>query len=125
MCTNEHNFCTCSSYLNFFFDVNNVKLYCETSFHLDILLTNVFFRYSLQRCSIKKLFLKISQNSQENTVCLSLFVNKVAGLRPATLLKKDSGTGDFVKFLRAPFLQNTSGRLLPIPLLRPIGNTEL
>ena len=65
-----------------------LKLYCETSFHLDILLTNAFFRHSLQRCSIKKLFLKISQNSQENTMCLSLFVNKVAGRRPATLSKK-------------------------------------
>ena len=58
-------------------------------------------------------------------MCLSLFVNKVAGRRPATLSKKDSGTGDFVKFLRTPFLQNTSGRLLLILLLRPIGNTEL
>ena len=58
-------------------------------------------------------------------MCLSLFVNKVAGLRPVTLFKKDSGTGDFVKFLRTPFLQNTSGRLLLFFLLRPIGNTEL
>ena len=33
----------------------------------------------------KKLFLEISQNSQ---LCQSLFFNKVAGLRPATLLKK-------------------------------------
>ena len=28
-------------------------------------------------------------------LCQSLFFNKVAGLRPATLLKKDSGTGVF------------------------------
>ena len=34
----------------------------------------------------EKIFLEISQNSQENT-CASLFFNKVAGLRPATLLK--------------------------------------
>ena len=33
-------------------------------------------------------------------------------LRPATLLKRDSGTGAFAKFLRTSFLQNTSGRLL-------------
>ena len=38
------------------------------------------------RCSVKKVFLEISQNSQKNT-CASLFFNKVAG-RPATLLKK-------------------------------------
>ena len=41
-----------------------------------------------QRCSVKKVFLEISQNSQENN-CQSLFFNKVAGLRSAgTLLKK-------------------------------------
>ena len=49
---------------------------------------------------VKKVFLEISQNSQENTCTRvsfliklqawgqSLFFNKVAGLRPATLLKK-------------------------------------
>ena len=49
----------------------------------------------------------------------SFFVNKVAGLRPATLLKKRlwhrSFPVNFVKFLRTvrtAFLQNTSGRLL-------------
>ena len=41
-------------------------------------------------------------------LCQSLLFNKVAGLRPATLLKtRDSGTDDFstnfVKFLRTPF----------------------
>ena len=41
----------------------------------------------VQRCSVKKLFLEISQNSQENT-CSRAFFNKVTGLRPATLLKK-------------------------------------
>ena len=33
-------------------------------------------------------------------------------LRPATLLKKRCFPVNFAKFLRAPFLQNTSGRLL-------------
>ena len=42
----------------------------------------------VQRCSVKKLFLEISQNSQEIRLCQSLFFNKVEGLRPATLLKK-------------------------------------
>ena len=45
----------------------------------------------------------------------SLF-NKVAGLMPATLLKKRLWHSCFlvhvVKFLRTPFSQNTSGRLL-------------
>ena len=40
----------------------------------------------------EKVFLETLQNSQENT-CTSLFFKKVAGLRPATLLKKESGTG--------------------------------
>ena len=39
------------------------------------------------RCSVKKVFLEILQNSQEN-VCQSLIFNKVAGLRPANLVKK-------------------------------------
>ena len=34
----------------------------------------------------EKIFLEISQNSQEST-CATVFFNKVAGLRPATLLK--------------------------------------
>ena len=45
----------------------------------------------------------------------SLFFNKVADLRPATLLKKlwhRCFSVNFVKFLRTPFLQNNSGRLL-------------
>ena len=49
--------------------------------------------------------------------CHSLFVNKVAGLRAATLLKKKLWHRfpvDFAKFLRIPYLQNTSGRLLLI-----------
>ena len=45
-------------------------------------------RVSHQRCSMKKLFLKILQYSQEN------LSNKVAG-RPVTLLKRDSNTDVF------------------------------
>ena len=44
-------------------------------------------------------------------LCQSLFFNKVAGLRPATLLKKRLCQRcfpmNFMKFLRTPFLQNT------------------
>ena len=41
-----------------------------------------------QRYSVKQVFLEISQNSQENTCTRVCFFNKVAALRPATLLKK-------------------------------------
>ena len=41
-----------------------------------------------QRSFVKKVLLEISQNSQENTCARVCFLNKVAGLRLATLLKK-------------------------------------
>ena len=45
-------------------------------------------------------------------LCQSLFFNKVAGLRSATLLKKRLWHRcfpvNFAKFLRTPFLHNTS-----------------
>ena len=52
-----------------------------------------FSRSSHGRCSVKNVFLEIhknSQNSQEKhlSLCQSLFLNNVAGLRPETLLKK-------------------------------------
>ena len=47
---------------------------------------------SHRRCSVEKVFLKISQNSQENTCA--------------------PDSGNFAKFLRTPFLQNNSGQLL-------------
>ena len=53
----------------------------------------VLLRSSYNSYSIKKAFLKISQNSQEST--FDFFFNKVVGLRPAILLKRDSGTGVF------------------------------
>ena len=56
-------------------------------------------------CSVKKVFLKILHNSMEVPVPESLF-NKVAGLRPAMLLKKRSWHRwfpvNFAKFLRIP-----------------------
>ena len=77
-----------------------------------------------KRCSWK--FHKIHKKTPVNArvsffnkvagLCQSLFFNKVAGLRPATLFKKRLWRRcfpvNFVKFLRTPFLQNTSGRLL-------------
>ena len=61
-------------------------------------------------------------------LCQSLFFNKVAGLRPATLLKKRLWYRcfpvNFAKFLGTPFLQSTSGRLLLCfhSLLWKLGN---
>ena len=66
---------------------------------------------------MKKTFLEISQNSQEN-ICVILR----HGQRAATLLKKKLWHWrfpvNFAKFLRTPFLQNTSGRLLPSEIIR-------
>ena len=49
-------------------------------------------------------------------LCQSLIFNKVAGLRPATLLRKRLWCRclpvNFAKLLRTAFLQNTSKRLL-------------
>ena len=61
-------------------------------------------RSSHRRCSIKNVFLKISQNSQGN-ICarVSSFLTKLQAM-----------------YLRTSFLQNTYGRLL---LYRNIGNT--
>ena len=79
---------------------------------------NDLSRSSYRSCSVKKVFLEVSRNSQENTCPESLFnkVNNNKGLRPATLLKKRlfhrCFPVNFAKFLRTPFLQNTSGRLL-------------
>ena len=47
-----------------------------------------FIEAVVQMCPVKKVFLEISQNSQENT-CASLFSNKVAGLA-CNLIKKEA-----------------------------------
>ena len=69
-----------------------------------------------QRCSIRKGVLKNFAKFTGKHLCQSLFFNKVAGVKPATLLKKRLWHRcfpvNFAKFLRTPFLQNTSGRLL-------------
>ena len=70
----------------------------------------------------KQLFLKIHRIQGETPVPEPL-LKKVAGIRPATLLKNRlchrCFPVSFVKFLRTPFLQNIAGRLLlqnvPLP----------
>ena len=53
------------------------------------------FINNLSEMSTKSMLLKISQNSQETPMSESFF-NKVAGCRPATLLKRESGAGVFM-----------------------------
>ena len=71
-----------------------------------------FYKSNHRRCSIKKLFLKISQNSQENTCARVSFLVKLE----STLLKKRLWHWcfpvNFAKFFRTPFLRNTSALLL-------------
>ena len=43
----------------------------------------------VQRCSVKKVFLEISQNSQENTSARVSFLNKVAGTT-CNFIKKET-----------------------------------
>ena len=68
---------------------------------------SITLRTSRLEVFCKKVFLKILQLSQENTLCQGLFLNKDAGLSPATLLKKRlwhrSFPVKFAKFLRTTF----------------------
>ena len=58
-----------------------------------------FLEVVIRRCSVKKVSLEILQNSQKNAVPESLFY-KVAGLRPAPLLKKRLWHRCFLGILR-------------------------
>ena len=53
------------------------------------------FRSSRRRCSVRKSVLRNFTKFTGKHLCQSPFFNKVAGLTPATLLKKNSGTGVF------------------------------
>ena len=64
-------------------------------------------RSSPQRCSMKKVVLRNFAKFTGKHLCQSFFFNKVAGLRPATSLKKRLWHRcfpvNFVKFLRTTF----------------------
>ena len=91
-----------------------------TPFLLELQSTCAFLiwldRSNHQRCSVRKAVLRNFTKFTRRHLCQILFFNKVAGLRSATLLKKRLWHGcflvNFMKFLRAPLLQNTPGRLL-------------
>ena len=69
------------------------------------------YRSSHRRCSIKKGVLKNLAKFTGKHLCQSLFFNKVAGLRPATSLKKrlwhTCFSVNFAKFLRTLFFYRT------------------
>ena len=73
-------------------------------------------RSSHGRCSVRKGVLRNFEKLTGKHLRQSLLFDKFAGQRPATLLKKRVWQRrfpmNFAKFLRTPFLQNTSGRLL-------------
>ena len=56
----------------------------------------MIFRSSHRRCSFKKVVLRNFAKFIGKQLYLGLFLNKVAGLRPPTLLKRDSRTGVFL-----------------------------
>ena len=97
-----------------------------TAFHffkIKLQLIYAISRSSHQRCPMRKGVLRNFAKFTRKHLCQSLFLNKVAGLNPATLLKKKLWHRclpvNFAKFLRKPFLQNTFGRLfLYLKLLR-------
>ena len=66
-------------------------------------------------CPIKKTVLRNFEKFTGKHLCQSLFLNKVAGMRSATLFKKKLWHRcflvNFAKFPRTFFLQNTSGQL--------------
>ena len=73
-------------------------------------------RISHRSCSVRKGVLRNFAKFTERQLYQSLFFNKVASLSPATLLRKRLWYRcfpvNFAKFLRTPFLQITSARLL-------------
>ena len=85
--------------------------------YIFLLATQCSQKQSLQ--DVRKIFAKLT----EKHLCQNLYFNSfvpntpfIYPLRPATLLKKRPWhrcfTMNFAKFLRTPFIQNTSGRLL-------------
>ena len=113
--TNHHNNLQCLRIKHLELASNSLQLVSEVLFRF--LLRNISnSRSSHSRCSMKKGVLRNVVKFTGKHLWQSLFFNKVAGPRPATLLKKRlyhrCFLVSFMKFLRTPFLQNTSGRLL-------------
>ena len=65
----------------------------------------------MNRCSIKKLFLKILQYSQENTCVGVSFLVKIRAFSPVKKTSTQTFPMNIVKFLRTPVLKNSCERL--------------
>ena len=67
----------------------------------------------VRSCSVKKAFLKISQNSQENTCDrVSFLIKERVSFLSKKRLWHRCFPANFANFLRTPYLQNTSAQLL-------------
>ena len=104
-----------------------VNSFCSPTFRSsNSLAVEPFLRSSSRRYSLRKGALRNFTKFKGKHLCQSLFFNKVAGLKPATLLKKRllhrCFPVNFANFLRTLFLQNTSGRLLLFPLTYYLNN---
>ena len=102
---------SCSVCLTFFFrKYEPGRSYFESSST-----TRSTYRSSHQRCSIKKLFLKFSQNSQGNTCARVSFLIKLQ-VEPCNFVKKETLTQafscEFCEIYNNTFFTKTSGRLL-------------
>ena len=69
-----------------------------------VLISMWWFRSSHQRCAIEIGVLKNFTKFSGKHLCQSLFFNKVAGLRPATLLKKRLLSCKFCEIFKNTFL---------------------
>ena len=106
---NWQNFITNVSEFSYYFGEALMKRYTcySKSCYIAIKIFELELKETVAKsCSVKKVFLEVSQNSQENTCARDSFLIKfyVSGLRPATLLKKSLWHRyfpvNFAKFLR-------------------------
>ena len=100
--------------LNFIITAASLHHYASTKIFVKYLFLFLLIclgdRSSHHRCSIKKVFLKISQISQENTTLESLF-NKVEGLKVFNFIKKETPPRlffcEYCEIFRKNFLYGT------------------
>ena len=106
-------------YQTYIIEITTANYFCKRIFVIDVC------RSSHLMCPIIKGAPKNFAKYTGKYLCQSLFLNKVGGLRPATLLKKRLWHRclpmNFAKFLIKPFLQNTSGR--PLLMFDKVLNT--
>ena len=109
-------FCFMSKYFLMLLNFTRYIFSVNTMFFIDEKHTQWMFRSNHQRCSVRKCVLGNFTTFTGKHLCQGLFFNKVAGLRPAILLKKRLWhrcfSMNFAKVLRTPFSQNISGWLL-------------